>query len=102
MNNSIVNLVGAIALTTIISSCGWNSSISEKAAASENLTPEEEVIYVAELSTGAIRKISIESAEVTTLATGLFNPAQVAKGTDGNILVAEPGNQTITLINAEG
>lgn len=49
----------------------------------------EGVLYVADTYNGAIRKVDLSVHEVTTIATGLTAPADVALGPDGRLYIAD-------------
>jgi len=58
-------------------------------------------IYVADSQNGLIRKID-SNDQVTTIATGLFNPAGIAVGDNGDIWISDTRKQVIQKLGADG
>jgi sugar lactone lactonase YvrE len=59
-------------------------------------------LYVAERDAGRIRKVDVNSGEVTLFAADLSQPAGIAFDGDGNLWVAESGAARVTRISPSG
>ena len=59
-------------------------------------------LYIADQQNGAVRKVILSTGIITTVASGLTNPTGVAFDKNGNMYIADGGDNEVDIVNSSG
>ena len=79
-----------------------NSPPGQETDPGNRISANDEAIWVADTGNHVVRRIDLATGIITTVASGLLDPHDVAVAPDGTVYVADTGNHCIRRIELDG
>ncbi len=79
-----------------------SSPVGQETDPGNRITANADAIWIADTGNGAVRRIDLATGIITTVATGLLEPHDVAVAPDGAVYVADTGSHCVRRIAPDG